>query len=108
MPNHYVTGSAIRRLREKRKLTQAQLAAALSVSDKTVSKWETARGLPDITLLEPLARALQVSVPELLSGEEVINANRAGNLLRTVLYVCPVCGNVIHAAGAGASFLLRR
>ena len=35
MPNHYVTGSAIRRLREKRKLTQAQLAAALSVSDKT-------------------------------------------------------------------------
>lgn len=41
MPNHYVTGSAIRRLREKRKLTQAQLAAALSVSDKTVSKWET-------------------------------------------------------------------
>ena len=100
MPNHYVTGSAIRRLREKRKLTQAQLAAALSVSDKTVSKWETARGLPDITLLEPLARALQVSVPELLSGEEVINANRAGNLLRTVLYVCPVCGNVIHAAGA--------
>ena len=72
MPNHYVTGSAIRRLREKRKLTQAQLAAALSVSDKTVSKWETARGLPDITLLEPLARALQVSVPELLSGEEEI------------------------------------
>lgn len=47
MPNHYVTGSAIRRLREKRRLTQAQLAAALSVSDKTVSEWETARGVPD-------------------------------------------------------------
>ena len=47
MPNHYVTGSAIRRLREKRRLTQAQLAAALSVRDKTVSKWETARGVPD-------------------------------------------------------------
>lgn len=100
MPDHYVTGEAVRRLREKRKLTQAQLAATLCVSDKTISKWETGRGLPDITLLEPLARALRVSVPELLSGEEVVNANRSGNLLRTVWYVCPVCGNVIHAAGA--------
>lgn len=100
MPDHYVTGDAVRRLREKQKLTQAQLAAALCVSDKTISKWETGRGLPDITLLELLARALRVSVPELLSGEEVVNANRAGNLLRTVWYVCPVCGNVIHAAGA--------
>lgn len=41
MPDHYVTGEAVRRLREKRKLTQAQLAAALCVSDKTISKWET-------------------------------------------------------------------
>ena len=58
----YVTGEVIRGLREKRRLTQRDLAQQLNVSDKTVSKWETGRGLPDITLLEPLAGALSVSV----------------------------------------------
>ena len=98
--NHYVTGETIRRLREGLRMTQAQLAQTLCVSDKTVSKWETGRGLPDISLLGPLAAALRISVPELLSGEQVVNANRAANLLRSPLYVCPVCGNVIHASGA--------
>ncbi|WP_455500682.1 helix-turn-helix domain-containing protein [Gemmiger sp.] len=100
--NHYITGPAIKTLRERRGLTQAQLAEQLCVSDKTVSKWETARGLPDITLLEPLAAALRVSVPELLSGEAITNGNRSANLLRSKLYVCPVCGNILHAAGAAA------
>ena len=58
--NAYVTGGTIRALREKRNYTQKQLADAISVSDKTVSKWETDRGLPDVTLLEPLAKALKV------------------------------------------------
>ena len=97
--NSYVTGAAIRGLREKKRLTQEQLAEKLCVSGKTVSKWETGRGLPDITLLEPLARALDVSVPELISGEIVVNRNRAANMLRSRFCVCPVCGNVIHAAG---------
>ena len=100
--NRYVTGGTIRTLREKKNLTQKQLAEQLSVSDKTVSKWETDRGLPDIALLEPLAAALNVSLAELLSGECIINANRCGNLLRSKFYVCPVCGNVIWATGEGA------
>ncbi len=100
--NHYITGAAIKSLRERRGLTQAQLAEQLNVSDKTVSKWETARGLPDITLLEPLAAALGVSLPELLSGEFITNANRSSNMLRSQLYVCPVCGNVLHATGAAS------
>ena len=90
--NNYVTGSTIRQLRETKHLTQAQLAAALSVSAKTISKWETAKGLPDISLLEPLAAALGVSVLELMQGEPVVNRNRSANLLRSKLYVCPVCG----------------
>lgn len=97
--DNYVTGATIRALREKQRMTQAELAAVLCVSDKAVSKWETGRGLPDITLIEPLARALRISVPELLSGKAIINANRASNLLRSRLYVCPVCGNVIQARG---------
>jgi len=100
--NHYVTGAAIRELREKKQLTQRRLAQTLCVSDKTVSKWETGRGLPDISLLEPLAAALSVSVAELLSGECFVNANRSGNLLRSKFYVCPICGNVLWAAGEGA------
>lgn len=98
----YVTGVTIRALREKKGYTQKQLAELLSVSDKTVSKWETQRGLPDISLLEPLAAALGVSLAELLSGECVRNCNRSGNMLRGKFYVCPVCGNVIHAMGEGA------
>lgn len=100
--NHYVTGSTVRELREKKKLTQKQLAETLCISDKTISKWETGRGLPDISLLEPLAFALGISVAELLSGECFINANRSANLLRSKFYVCPICGNVIWAAGEGA------
>ena len=97
--NNYVTGETIKRLRIQRRMTQEQLAQRLGVTGKAVSKWETARGLPDVTLLEPLAAALHISVPELLSGEQVVNSNRAANILRSPLYVCPVCGNIIHSAG---------
>ena len=95
----YITGATIKNLREKKGLTQAQLAENLSVSSKTVSKWETAKGLPDITLIEPLAKALGVSVLELMSGDTVINKNVSSNMLRSKFYVCPVCGNIIRANG---------
>lgn len=95
----YVTGAAIRRLREARGLTQAELAGKIDVSSKTISKWETAKGLPDISLLAPLSAALGVSVMELMSGDAVTNRNRSANMRRSRLYVCPVCGNVIHAMG---------
>lgn len=98
--NHYVTGAAIKALREKKRLTQQQLAEKLSVSDKAVSKWETGKGFPDISLLEPLASVLQISLPELLSGEQIINVNRSANLLKSNLYVCPVCGNIFHSTGS--------
>ena len=97
--NPYVTGSMIKELREKNRLTQAELAQRLSVSDKTISKWETAKGYPDISLLEPLAASLGVSVAELLSGCAISNSNVSSNMLRSRFYVCPVCGNVVHAMG---------
>lgn len=98
----FVNGETIRTLRESAGLTQRQLADQLCLSDKTISKWETNRGLPDITLLNPLAAALGVSVSELLSGQCMQNRNRGGNLLRSKFYVCPVCGNILHAMGDGA------
>ena len=97
--NQYVSGTFIKHSREKRKLTQAQLAECLNVSDKTISKWETGRGYPDIVLLHPLAKALGLSVTELLAGESVCNNNRCFNMKRLNFYVCPICGNVITATG---------
>ena len=93
MTNQYVTGAMIKRLREKRHLTQAELAEKICVTDKAVSKWETGRGLPDISLLEVLAKALGVSVIELLSGENITNKNKVAKMSRASFYVCPVCGN---------------
>lgn len=78
--NPYVTGAMIRRLREAKGLTQEELAARLHVTSKAVSKWETAQGFPDISLLESLAKALDISIIELFSGESVTNRNRASNL----------------------------
>jgi transcriptional regulator with XRE-family HTH domain len=97
--NTYVTGSTIKQLRESRKMTQAELAEQLGVSGKTVSKWETAKGLPDISLLQPLAKALGISVIELMNGQQIENKNISANLLRSKFYVCPLCGNTVHALG---------
>ena len=96
----YVTGMTVRKLREERKLTQAELAEKIGVSSKTVSKWETGKGLPDISLLQPLAQALGISLIELMNGEQIINKNISANMLRSPFYVCPVCGNVIHCTGS--------
>ena len=97
--NTYVTGTTIKQLREKRNLTQTELAEKIGVSSKTVSKWETAKGLPDISLLQPLAQALGISVIELMNGQSVSNRNVSANLMRGKFHVCPVCGNIIHSTG---------
>ena len=97
--NNYITGKIIKELREKKKLTQLELANIISVSDKTISKWETSKGLPDISLIEPLAKALGVSVIELMNGEHIINQNKSCNMLKSKFSVCPICGNIIHTMG---------
>ena len=97
--NTYVTSTTIKQLREQRNLTQAELAESIGVSSKTISKWETAKGLPDISLLQPLAHALGISVIELMNGEQIRNKNTSANMLRSKFYVCPLCGNILHSTG---------
>lgn len=97
--NQYVTGAMIKRLREDKNMTQHQLAEKLKVTDKAVSKWETNRGYPDISLVEQLADALGVSIIELFAGESIVNTNKSFNMLRMKQYVCPICGNVIQSTG---------
>lgn len=97
--DQYVTSAIIRKLRERKSLTQLELAGQLGVTEKAVSKWETGRGYPDISLIGPLSAALGVSVIELFSGENIVNTNRSANMMRSRIYVCPICGNVIHSIG---------
>ncbi len=97
--DNYVTGAVIKRLRENKKMTQEELAQKIFVTSKAVSKWETGKGFPDIGLLESLGKALDVSVIELLSGEDITNLNKSCNMTKGKFYVCPVCGNVIHTTG---------
>ena len=97
--NNYITGAVIKRLRENKKMTQEELAQKIFVTSKAVSKWETGKGFPDIGLLESLGKALDVSVIELLSGEDITNLNKSCNMVKGKFYVCPVCGNVIQTTG---------
>lgn len=97
--NQYVTGAVIRKMREQKKMTQLQLAEMLGVTDKTISKWETGKGYPDITLLEPIADAFHISVTELISGNRIKNENVSANMMRSKFYICPICGNAIHSMG---------
>lgn len=66
-------GSFIKAMRKEQGLTQHKLAEKLYISDKTVSKWETGNGMPDVTLMVPLCKILNISVNELLSGERLDN-----------------------------------
>ena len=65
------TGRFIAEQRKAHGMTQRQLAEKLSVSDKTVSKWECGNGLPEVSLMLPLCELLSINVNELLSGERL-------------------------------------
>ena len=93
--NNYINGETIKKLRERERITQAELAEMLSISPKTVSKWETSKGLPDITLLMPLANALKVSLIELVAGYEINNNNISANFNRGKWYVCPLLNHKV-------------
>lgn len=95
-------GHMIKELREKKGMTQLELASLLNLSDRTISKRETGRGYPDITFLERTAALFPLSVDELLSGAGVNNSNVSYNMLKASFYVCPVCGNTIVSTGEGS------
>lgn len=69
------TGRFIALMRKEKNLTQKQLADKLNISDKTVSKWETGKGLPEVSLMMPLCEILGISVNEMLSGERLNEKN---------------------------------
>lgn len=65
------TGKFIAQMRKEQGLTQSQLADKLFISNKTISKWETGKGLPEVSLMLPLCEILGINVNELLTGEKI-------------------------------------
>ena len=95
--DHTKIGKLIYTLRKEKGLTQLQLAEAMHISDKTVSKWERGLGCPDISLLCELSKILNVDLSELLRGQLTSNDILGGSMKRIKFYVCPNCGNILTA-----------
>ena len=91
-------GALIRSLRKEKGMTQLELAQAIQVSDKAVSKWERGQGCPDVSLLTALSDILGVNLEQMLTGDLAPNPLDGGNMKRIQFYVCPNCGNVLTAA----------
>ena len=87
--NTQKTGSLIASIRKEQNLTQQDLAAKLGVSSAAISKWERGIGFPDVSLIEPLARALDITITELFKGERIENTidNEYATLLSDVVKV---------------------
>ena len=74
--DRYITGERISHLREAKGLSQLELGEAMGVSWDTVTRWEDDTAHPDISMLTDLAKALGVSIDELLEGVEMVNTNQ--------------------------------
>jgi len=93
-------GKLILQLRTERGLTQKNVADALGISNKTVSKWECGLGCPDLSLWPELSVILGADMAQLMEGEITQNRPDSGNISRVRFYVCPVCGNVLFSTGS--------
>lgn len=93
-------GKLIRALRTQRGLTQKNIADALGISNKTVSKWECGLGCPDLDLWPELSVILSADMGQLMEGEIIRNRPDSGNISRVRFCVCPDCGNILVSTGA--------
>lgn len=92
-------GQLIYILRKEKNMTQKQLADALYLSDRTISKWERGIGCPDITIVPQLAALLDIPIENLLTGELQKEDIVGGNMKNSSYYVCPTCSNIGFATG---------
>ena len=88
-------------LRKAKGMTQKEVADELGILPKTVSKWETGHGFPDVSVLSALADILGVSERVLLDGSIIKNREEVGNMKRTKFYVCPNCASIMQGVGEG-------
>jgi len=92
-------GKLILGLRKEKDMTQKQLADAMNISDKTISKWERGLGCPDVSLLRGLSEVLNVDIEKILLGDLEPNNADGGNMKKIKFYMCPNCGNTLTSTG---------
>jgi len=80
-------------------MTQKELANAMNLSDRTISKWERGLGCPDVSVLNELSTVLGVNIERILSGDMAPNDKDGGNMNRLKFFACPACGNVLFSTG---------
>ena len=93
------TGKLILTLRRECGYTQREVAEKIGVCPKTVSKWETGRGFPDVSIVGKLSAILGVDISGLISGEMPQTKSEAGDMKKTKFYVCEKCGNLLTSTG---------
>ena len=93
------TSRLIAELRNEKGLTQKDVAEKMGICAKTVSKWETGHGFPDISLITKLSDIFGVDISKLLDGEMPKIKPEVGNVKRTKFYVCEKCGNILTSVG---------
>lgn len=101
-------GKLIAKLRKEKNLTQKNVADALGIQNKTVSKWECGLGCPDLSLWSELSTILGVDIKQMLEGEIVSNKPNSGNIDKVCFYVCPSCGNILVSTGSASIFCCGR
>lgn len=101
-------GNLIAKLRKEKKLTQKNIADALGIQSKTVSKWERGFGCPDLSLWPGLSAILGVDMRQMMEGEITVNQPDSGNIDKVRFYVCPTCGNILVSTGSASIFCCGR
>lgn len=98
------TGQIIKKRRIELGFTQKELSKLLFVEPKTISKWETGKGYPDLSNLPRLSEVLGLETSMLLKGELVKKERDSGNLRRMSFYLCPDCNNILWSTSSSSIF----
>ncbi len=101
-------GKLIAKLRKEKNLTQRDIADALGIQNKTVSKWECGLGCPDLSLWSELSAILGVDMKQMMEGEITANSPDNGNIDNVRFYVCSSCGNILVSTGSASIFCCGR
>lgn len=101
-------GKLIAGLRKEKKLTQKEIADALGIQNKTVSKWECGLGCPDLSVWPELSAILGVDMKQMMEGEITPNKPDSGNIDKVRFYVCSSCGNILISTGSASIFCCGR
>ena len=101
-------GKLIASMRKEMGLTQKNIADALGIQNKTVSKWECGLGCPDLSLWPELSAILGVDMKQMMEGEITRNRPDSGNIDKVRFYVCPTCGNILVSTGSASIFCCGR